>query len=300
MKKVLFAAISASMLLASCASDEVIETQAVKGRTPISVDVYTQDLTRAFTPADAASLQTSGFSLRISTATETIFDGDVTYVGGKYQLGDGNTQYYWPLSEDTQVTFSAISKTGLKGSTAFTPTEDILVATTTTLQSAASNGAISLPFSHLMSAATLNIVLNNTSANINLRANVTALTLTRNNSTYNFTTNAWNTAANTPQTVGAIETITTTSATLINDELLVPGTYNLSVTYTVENTDNSDVSAPLTKAGTFTLTAGSRQNIKVSLPVQATAMGVNISTDNVTGWPETGKDSDVTLTQPAH
>ena len=291
----LWAVFSASLLLTSCASDEVIETQIEKGLTPISVDVYTQGLTRSFDAADATSLKTTGFSLRISTASETIFDGDVSYVGDKYQLGDGTKEYYWPISEDTDVTFTAISKKGQQGVTAFAPTnEDILVATTTVKQSAASNGTISLSFTHLLSAATLNIVLNNTTPSIALTANVSTLTLVRDKSTYDFTTNQWNNA-NTTQAFddAAPTTLTTTATTLIDEKLLVPGKYTLTVNYTVIN--GRDESKPLEKKGSFELTAGTRQIINVSLPVQATAMGVDVTSTTVKDWTTAGTTTDVTL-----
>lgn len=145
MKKYYFILAAAALALASCSSDETIESAATSPSNEISFRAFANNATRA-TDIDASTMQTSGFTVfaTVGSNFSTIYFNETafTYSGGTYTSA---TKYYWPSSGTldfyayahngaaNQVTHTAQTK-------AFTVTPDATAANQTDLVFANTNG----------------------------------------------------------------------------------------------------------------------------------------------------------------
>lgn len=183
------------------------------------------------------------------------FSGSTSYTGGKYWPASNPSYHFY--AANAPITFAAGGSTvAPDGST------DVVVAY---LASPAYGASNALTFNHVyarvgsVSISAASGTLSNVSATLK---NVAT------GGTYNIRTGAWTagTKADKTLTVGS------------NDLYVVPGTYSLSVTYTVSN---GDYSATFTKSGNVTLQQGKVNNISATAPNTSTAITFTVS---VTAW----------------
>lgn len=267
MKSHYIAIVAALAALVSCQQDLDIQ-----GETPVA---DASDRLIAFT-AEGEGLQTevatkatavttlSSFNVSATTGTagsETTkwnsvsFSGAPNFTGGKYWPAS-NPSYHFYAANDA-ITFAAAGST-----VAPDGSKDVVVAYLASPTYGSSNP---LTFNHVYArVGTLTI-----SAAAGSLSNVSAtLKNVATGGTYNIRTGVWTagTKADKTLTVGS------------NDLYVVPGTYSLSVTYTVTN---GDYSATFTKSGNVTLQQGKINNISATAPNTSTAITFTVS---VTAW----------------
>ena len=107
------------------------------------------------------------------------------------------------------------------------------------------------------------------------------------NATFNVRTGAWSTTSSHYTNGSAVTLCTATGSTADKDLWLVPGTYTLSVSYTLTK---ETYSASFTKTATVTLVMGKNNNINMQLPSHAADhITLTITLDSwQTGTPGTG------------
>lgn len=187
----LFAAAVVALGLASCSSDETIESAATSPSNEISFNAITNGVTRA-ADIDATALQASGFTVFATVGSDfsTIYFNETafTYTAGTYTSA---TKYYWPSSgtldfyayaysgADGQVTHTAQTK-------AFTVTPNATAANQTDLVFANTNGksmdatydggtkkyganGVPLNFRHAESKVTVQLKNTNTSLKVTVK-----------------------------------------------------------------------------------------------------------------------------------
>lgn len=290
MKKYLYTALTAALVLSSCASDEMVET--APSRTPISINVYTQGLTR-FEATTAATIET--IYLSVKNGTTTYFEGEIEVATGQIELkdNDGNT-IFWPL-DGGLLTFTAIANNTFSatGDITWDGSTDMIVAQVTSNKT--TDGSVTLPFSHALAAATYQAQATELSIN-GTKARLNSITLTpANNTTYNCFTDTWETVDpslytfdfETAVTEANDEAATTLYMSEADDDpeyLFQPGRYSVEVKYSIVN--GQTVGDEITKTGAVTLEAGSRYNILFNLPLTLTPMTIQIG--EVEGWPTGG------------
>lgn len=183
------------------------------------------------------------------------FSGSSSYTGGKYWPASNPSYHFY--AANVPLTFAAAGTTvAPDGNT------DVVVAYIASPTYAASNA---LTFNHIyarVGTVTINAAAGSLSSVSATLKNVAT------GGTYNLRTGAWTagTKSDKSVTVGS------------NDIYVVPGTYSLSVTYTITN---GDYSATFTKSGNVTLQQGKINNITATAPNTSTAITFTVS---VTAW----------------
>lgn len=183
------------------------------------------------------------------------FSGSSSFTGGKYWPSSDQSYHFY--ASNAALTFAAAGTTvAPDGST------DVVVAY---LASPTYKSSNALTFGHVYArVGTVSI-----SAAAGSLSNVSAtLKNVATGGTYNLRTGAWTagTKSDKTLTVGS------------NDLYVVPGTYTLSVTYTITN---GDYSATFTKSGSVTLQQGKVNSISATAPNTSTGITFTVS---VTAW----------------
>lgn len=307
MKKYLYTALTAALVLSSCASDEMIET--APSRTPIRITTYAQGVTR-FNAVTAAPTE---FHLYIAVGTgadtEVLFNDLVVLNGTTYELKNGTEPIYWPVDDTQEVTFAATTATGNEvNAFSVDGSEDVLATSVKIKKTESNNGTVTLEFAHILSGVAFSAIAVDELGK-GLTASIQSVTLTPSvSNTYNYVEGTWSTTDPSPIDLGysgnsTLAVGTTTAVALTHNyaatdnvqaDLYLPGTYDIEVKYAV--VENSKAGTTLTKKGRVTLEAGSLNNVRLRLPVTLTAMTLGV-TNTVTAWgtmPNT--PTDVTLT----
>lgn len=288
MKQFHLLAFTAALLLTGCASDETLDVSPEAG-VPMRFMISADDVATRFDPWTYNELL-EGFTIKISTATKTLYQGSVIYNGDedKWEL-DTSATIYWPADETEKVRFDAISDWLYQATTvdlADFEAADLLVCHMSKSLSDYPSGIINLQFTHLLSAASFSVTLED-DATIQ-DAHLMNLSIKRNTGQqYNYTTDSWNTDSDesiyfdcdqTPGAAAAHVTVTKTESVAVNPfryalggnvapYLFIPGSYTATAEYWVYNTDGSTttIDAPKTSTATFTLSAGQIHNINLTL-----------------------------------
>lgn len=292
MKKYLYTALTAALVLSSCASDEIVET--APNRTPISITTYAQGVTR-FNAVTAAPTE---FHLYIAVGDEVLFDDQVTLNGTDMELKDNNGDpIYWPVDETQDVTFAATTEDGIEvNSFSVDGTTDVLATNVTMKKTESANGTVTLEFAHILSGVAFSAIAVD-DLRKGLTASISSVTMTPAvSNTYNYVTGTWSTTDPSPIDFGysgnnKLAVGTTTAVALTHDytatdnvqaDLYLPGLYNIEVKYSVVDA-NGNSGTNLTKKGKVTLEAGSLNNVRLQLPVTLTAMSLSVD-NTVTAW----------------
>lgn len=284
MKKFFFLACSA-LALTAC-SDVTDQVEAVS-RTPISLDVYTQDQVRAYTATTETTLQSTGFSLRIYTdagAAETIDETvNVTYNATKsaYEM---DKVVYWPLDAAQKVNFVAYYGAEADGTSLTVDlTKDFVLAKPAAVsQSGSASGTVGLSFSHMLSDVTVKVQGDDADYGITLTN--FSLSAPAALDTYDYAARAPWSASNIDIAAEPFK-VTTNKAlsgltTLDSNVLVAPQTYTISATYNVTKEGNSKTLT--NRGGTITFDAGKAYVVNITLPTELTPIQVDVV--SVTGW----------------
>lgn len=183
------------------------------------------------------------------------FSGSSTYTGGKYWPASNPSYHFY--AANAPITFAA-------GGSTVAPDGSVDVVTAY-LASPTYGASNALTFNHIyarVGTVTISAAAGSLSGVSATLKNVAT------GGTYNIRTDAWTAGSKSDKTltIGA------------NDIYVVPGTYSLSVTYTLTN---GDYSATFTKSGNVTLQQGKVNNISATAPNTSTAITFTVS---VTAW----------------
>lgn len=270
MKKFFFIACAA---LAFTACTDVTEQVAVVSQSPITVDVYTQSLTRT----DINTLKQENFSLRIYTTQGGAASIDETVTVSYDATKDAyemSKVVYWPLDKTQVVNFVAYYGAQADGTVlSVDGTTDVVIAETSSSLNSSASGKVSLSFSHILSQVSISTDLDNS----NFTYSMTSFTLTGAKlDRYDMATKTWSASDN---------NLNTTLSTGTN-MYAVPQAYEISAEYVVTSQDGSTQN--LNRSGNVTFAEGNAYNIKVILPAEATQITVSVNqVDNWTpGTPE--------------
>lgn len=327
MKKVLFVAASAALVMSSC-SNEISESfkTSFDERTPLTVSTYTPGLTRVAAGSDAvvvndAALQAGGFWLAATAAGEEedlISASLFTYSAGAWS--SSLDEIYWPLDPTTVVSFygfynnsSEIAPEGLNtGTVALSPDgETDLMAVYKATSLAGNNGSsnVSLAFDHILAQVTFNVtpaisgyqyVIGDISVeapyglnySLSEKAFMAPTDAVPESPTHTYAVNSGETSE---QYLTSGDTITTTSK--VGRTLMVtPGSCTLSITYQINVMDGNGGVAQLnqykTASATFTAVAGKSNVLNISLSPDNVPLSVSAS---VNGWDATANNITPTL-----
>lgn len=268
MKRTLFAILAATAALASCQKGELPAAELTpadeSGLRPIvftaeggGLDTQVETKATAVTTLSSfyVGCTTGSAGSETSKWNSTEFSGTTSFTGGKYWPASNPSYHFY--ASNAALTFAAAGTT-----VAADGTVDIVTAYLASPTFAASN---TLTFNHIYArVGSVSI-----SAAAGSLSNVSAtLKNVATGGTYNLRTGAWTagTKADKTVTVGS------------NDIYVVPGTYALSVTYTLTN---GDYSATFTKSGNVTLQQGKINNISATAPNSSTAISFSVT---VTAW----------------
>lgn len=212
MKKNLFPACAAMLMLAGCQNEDFTMESQQKAQT-IGINVYQKGLTKA-TETTITTLQQDGFTLdAVSTAEESEFSftDEVEYnAEGKSWNFFAGANHYWPLNEQEELVFTAVAPTSLLAETDpfihdttgnrpsttinfasndYPLDEDIVVS-----QGQKSGEELTLNFNHIMSQVAFEINFTGTSKCPN--ANLVSLKIKGAKSTqYDMANSTWKTDA---------------------------------------------------------------------------------------------------------
>lgn len=309
MKKILFVAAATMLGLSSCSDNEIFNS-VEKSKTPITVNVYQQNQTRAVTETTLTTLQ-SGFKFVAVSATNPtssfIEETTVSMQGGKWDYG---TTAYWPTNTSEAVKFYGVYPTSGtidpandKITVKVNGTTDAVVSYKS--QSQTTDGSVSLSFSHILGQVLIYAMGDNGDFNYT----ITGLTLNTDD-VIDYTCASKATTAATTSTkkdFAFLATGSAISASYSSDGVFTSlnGTGNanvlalpalpvtLTIYYTVASKTTGGGSDSLIKSATFTPQAGKLNRINLTLPSSRTAMTFTVATDALPGW---GAETNTTAT----
>lgn len=298
MKKILFVAAATMLGLSSCSDNEIFNS-VEKSKTPITVNVYQQNQTRAVTETTLTTLQ-SGFKFVAVSATNPtssfIEETTVSMQGGKWDYG---TTAYWPTNTSEAVKFYGVYPTSGtidpandKVTVTVNGTTDAVVSYKS--QSQTTDGSVSLSFSHILGQVLIYAMGDNGDFNYT----ITGLTLNTDD-VIDYTCASKATTAATTSTkkdFAFLATGSAISASYSSDGVFTSlnGTGNanvlalpalpvtLTIYYTVASKTTGGGSDSLIKKATFTPQAGKLNRINLTLPSSRTAMTFTV--DPIDGW----------------
>lgn len=247
MKKTFF--ILAALGMVAAASCKKAESTAVLDNSLIAFTANGLDISTkvsAVTSLDGfyATATTGSAGSESSVWNSVRFSGGPTYVADKY----------WPNSNPSYHFYAANSELSFDASGCKVTTDCSTDVVASYLASSNYKQTNSLTFEHIL-ARIGNVSISATSGTL---SNVSAkLTDVSTGGTYNLRTKAWTPIA------GSIKALNIGS----NDIYVVPGTYKISVTYTVTRGEYSET---LTKEGSVTLAAGKVNAITAQTPTTST------------------------------
>lgn len=268
MKRTLIALLAAAAATVSCQKGEIpaagLTPADGSGLRPIvftaeggGLDAHVDTKATAVTSLSSfyVGCTTGSAGSETSKWNSTAFSGSTSYTGGKYWPATNPSYHFY--ASNAALTFAAAGTTVSPDGSV-----DVVTAYLASPTYASSNA---LTFGHIYArVGTVSI-----SAAAGTLSNVSAtLKSVATGGTYNLRTGAWTagTKADKAVSVGS------------NDIYVVPGTYTLSVTYTITN---GDYSATFTKTGSVTLQKGKINNISATAPNSSTAITFTVS---VTAW----------------
>ncbi len=293
MKRFLIITLFVFGALAAAAGCTALEPCPEAQRTPIlfetreddSLSVQTRSMTERTSAAGFTCLAVNASGTTVVSNVKTTTSGSRQELSGKYWPSSGTLSFYGVLpntnmsnSSGTVILTVGSSLSPLDG------TEDYIVASKKNVANATS--PVSMSFSHIL-AHIEGVTL--TGSVDGATTTVRSISFSRPTSgVYNMSTGAWTNKLGSQTTSlsrpGSISGTGTGSAA--SDLSVIPGTYTLSVTYTVSM---GGVSETYTRTGSFTLTAGKRHTITATLSdsFQDLSVGVSVSLWSAsTAWTE--------------
>lgn len=217
------------------------------------------------------ALRSDGSTFIDNVRTTTL--GSYQTVPGRYWPASGTLSFYGvlPNVSMTRSSGSVICPVG-SSSSPLTGSEDYIVASRTNVSNATS--PVSMQFSHILSQVSgLTLTGSRTGASTTVSsASFTHPTY----GTYSLSTGSWSSTGGTASSsFSGFGTISGTgSGTASSDFSVIPGTYTLSVTYTVTS---GGASRAYTKTGTFTLAAGKKSTVSATLSDDFADLSVSVS-----------------------
>lgn len=233
------------------------------------------------TKAMSERTSAAGFTcLALRSDGSTFIDNVRTTTSGSYQTVPGR---YWPASGTlsfygvlpnvsmTRSSGSVICPVG-SSSSPLTGSEDYIVASRTNVSNATS--PVSMQFGHILSQVS---GLTLTGSGSGVTTTVSSASFAHPTyGTYSLSAGSWSsTGGSTSASFTGFSTIIGTGTrTSASDFSVIPGTYTLSVTYTVTS---GEASKTYTKTGTFTLAAGKKSSISATLSDDFVGLTISVS-----------------------
>lgn len=248
--------------LTCCVKEEAypVEEKAIVFRTGEDLDISTKAMGERTSAANFTCLATKGTSTFISNV-KTITSGSYQTISNKYWPASGTLSFYGVLPNVNMTNSSGTVTVPVGSSSApLNGTEDYIVAAAKDVANATS--PVTMSFSHILAhVGTLTL----TGSRAGAITTVSSVSFWHPiYGVYNLTSGTWSSTGGSASSALACPSAIsgTASKSSSNDFSVIPGTYSLSVTYTVAV---GAASKTYTKSGNFTLSAGRKHTISATL-----------------------------------
>lgn len=302
MKKVLFLAATAAVVLSSCSNEEITNVSNVpseNGKKVIEVSAYTPGMTRFSASQTTAATLANGFSLTAGVKEDNEFTSifnQATFTADAEGNCTASQLYYWPSNVDTEVSFygfypaaspCTLNVDNEKLNILLNPEDDnyavadVIAAYAKTSASALDGGSVVLEFKHVLAQVQINVAYNADYVDglnaQNVEFNLTSLKLTAPlSSEYDFvnktvTVSGSNeyTFFSASQSISSVgfdagtAMIPAASPTKVEDVITPVTECALAISYGVSI--NGGATKTYDKTGTVTIAAGYKNVINISL-----------------------------------